>query len=290
VRAAGGYLSHVGVGVILLGILSSSAYDRSAKVTLPLDQPQQVGQKTLTFVGFLKKTSPREKDTMVIEVQEPNGKRYRSYPKLFRNERTGQVMANPHVRTTALEDFYVSPLEYEPGTSAADAQTVSLAQGQAAEVGGYRVKFAGFDLEAGGGNALAQMMEGGGGMVTLGAMVEVTGPDGETHQVLPLYQIDQSRGMVQTPPASVPGGGSVQIAGINATQGQVSLAVLGLPGMTEAAAKPPTLAVDVTEKPLIQLVWFGLYIVLLGGGLAIFNRLRQALRGTPGEAEEPVGA
>jgi cytochrome c-type biogenesis protein CcmF len=280
-RAAGGYLSHVGVGVILLGILSSSGFDRSTKVTLPLDQPTAVGAKTLTFVGFLQKTSPREKDTMVIEVQEPDGDTYRSYPKLFRNERTGQVMANPHVRSSALQDFYVSPLEYEPGESAATGQTVNLAQGESAEVGGYQVRFAGFDLEAGGSNALAQMTSGAGGTVTLGAIVELTGPDGQTQRILPLYQIDQARGMVQTPPASVPGGGFVQLAGINATQGQVSVAVQGLPGMTGTAGKPPTLAVDVTEKPLIQLVWIGLYIILAGGAIAIVNRLRQAMLGAP---------
>ena len=39
---AGGYLAHVGVGIILLGILASSAYDESAKVTLEQGQPTQV--------------------------------------------------------------------------------------------------------------------------------------------------------------------------------------------------------------------------------------------------------
>ena len=281
-RAAGGYLSHVGVGIILIGFITSSAYDRSAKVTLPLDQPTEVGDKTLTFVGFLEKLSPRDKDTMVIEVQEADGDTYRSYPKLFRNERTGQVMANPHVRTSVLQDFYVSPLEYEPGEATAGAQLVSLAQGESAEVGGYQVRFAGFDLGAGGTNALAQMMEGGAGAVTLGAVVDLTGPNGETRRAMPLYQIDQARGVVQTPPASVPGGGMIQLAGINATEGEVRLAVQGLPGMIGVEGRPPTLAVDVTEKPLIQLVWFGLYVILAGGGIAIVNRVRQARKGELG--------
>ena len=33
-KAAGGYLAHVGVGVAFLGFLASSAYDQSTKVTL----------------------------------------------------------------------------------------------------------------------------------------------------------------------------------------------------------------------------------------------------------------
>ena len=40
---AGGYLAHVGVGVILLGILASSAYDESTKVTLEQGEPHEGG-------------------------------------------------------------------------------------------------------------------------------------------------------------------------------------------------------------------------------------------------------
>jgi cytochrome c biogenesis factor len=41
-------------------------------------------------------------------------------------------------------------------------------------------------------------------------------------------------------------------------------------------ANPAQLAVDVTRKPLIKLVWYGLYVVLAGGALATANRLRES--------------
>ncbi|HSL81401.1 MAG TPA: cytochrome c biogenesis protein CcsA, partial [Thermoanaerobaculia bacterium] len=145
-RGAGGYLAHVGVGIILLGFLASTAYDHSTKVTLPLDEPRQVGERTLTFIGFKEKTSPRDKDTMVLEVKRADGSIFYSYPKLFRNERTGQIMDNPSVRSFVLADYYVSPLQYEPGEPAGAPQTVALAQGESADVGGYTVRFTGFDL------------------------------------------------------------------------------------------------------------------------------------------------
>ncbi len=279
-RAAGGYLAHVGVGIILLGFLASSAYDHSTKVTLALDQPREVGGRTLTFIGFQEKTSPRDKDTMVVEVMRPDGSKFYSYPKLFRNERSGQLMANPSVRSFLLADYYVSPLQYEPGEPAGGAQMVALAQGETADVGGYRVRFTGFDLGVDGGNALARMAEGS-GTVTLGVGVELTGPGGDARQALPLYRIDQARGRVQTPPVAVPGGGTVRVAGINATEATVRLALQGLPGMADTTGRPPSLSVDVTEKPLIQLVWIGLWVILMGGGLAIFQRLRQAVQGAP---------
>ncbi|HSL83628.1 MAG TPA: hypothetical protein VLF66_12710, partial [Thermoanaerobaculia bacterium] len=104
---------------------------------------------------------------------------------------------------------------------------------------------------------------------------------GRAVRVLPLYRIDQARGIVQTPPGQVPGGGMVQVAGLSPVEGQVRLAMQGLPGMAGTGGRSPSLSVDVTEKPLIQLVWIGLWVILLGGGLAVFQRLRQALQGAP---------
>jgi cytochrome c biogenesis factor len=38
----------------------------------------------------------------------------------------------------------------------------------------------------------------------------------------------------------------------------------------------PRLSIDVTRKPLIKLVWYGFYVVLIGGLIATFFRLREA--------------
>jgi cytochrome c-type biogenesis protein CcmF len=285
-KAAGGYLSHVGVGIMLLGFIGSGGFDHSTKVSLQLDQPRQVGERTLTFVGFLEKTSPRDKDTLVIDVETADGDTFRSYPRFFRNERSGQLMMNPHVRTTPLADFYVSPLQYDPGEAPGAGKLVELSQGQSLDVGDYTVRFADFDLSAGGGNFMTEMASG--RDVTLGVRLEVTGPEGVSGQAVPLYRILQARGMVETPPTPLPAGGTVRVAGLSPRDGMVRLALEGVPGLS-AEGSPPTLSVDVTEKPLIQLVWFGLYVILAGGGLAIFNRLKQALRPvavSPGPAEE----
>jgi cytochrome c biogenesis factor len=58
------------------------------------------------------------------------------------------------------------------------------------------------------------------------------------------------------------------VAGINATNGAVQLELAGV-------ANPAKLSLDVTRKPLIQLVWGGLYVVLLGGILATVQRFRE---------------
>ena len=276
-KGAGGYLSHVGVGIMLVGFIASSAYDHSTKVTLDLGEPREIADgKTLTFEGFVEKKSALERDQMVVTVQHENGDTYRTYPQLFRNSRTGQIMANPDVRSFPLMDLYVSPLEYDPGKAAGAPVEVELAQGDTSELGGgWQVRFLGFDLAPEGANALAQM-ESGAAQVAIGARAELVAPDGTVTTVEPLYRFDQTTGSVETPPLQVPGGGRMTISGVDANTGAVRLAFLGIPVITSATGEPPSLSIDVTEKPLIQLVWWGLYVILAGGVLSTIQRLKQA--------------
>jgi cytochrome c-type biogenesis protein CcmF len=272
-KAAGGYLSHVGVGIMLLGFLSSSAYDFSSKVTLEQGVPTQVGDMTVTFNRFIDRgVLPAEcgnRECMEVEVTRADGKSYLAYPRMFINQRTRQTMVHPDVKTTLLRDFYISPIEFEPGTPAGGARTVELTAGQEADLGGSTVRFLGFDMDM---VAHAQAQLASGGPVTVGANVEVV-RDGQAHRITPLYQFD-STGQVQTPGQPV-AGGVVYLAGIDATAGAVRLYLEGLtPGAPEVPSK---LSIDVTKKPLIILVWGGLWVVLIGGLLSTFLRLRQAL-------------
>jgi cytochrome c-type biogenesis protein CcmF len=266
-RAAGGYLAHVGVGIILIGILVSSAYDESAKVTLEQGVPTPVEGMTLTFNRFVPRQG-NEKERMEVSVVRADGSRYLSYPRLFLNDRTQQVMAHPHITHLLLQDLYISPIEFDPGERG-DARRLHLRKGEEATVGGVRVRFLGFDLNAEG-NAIQAMQAG--GMVAVGATLEFVRGD-RSSRVVPLYRFTPS-GEVDAQPFPVPGGGQVVLAGIDASAGAVQLEVRGVG--TPAPGLRPKLAVDVTRKPLIKLVWYGLYVVLAGGILATSQRLRDA--------------
>ncbi len=268
--AAGGWLAHVGVGIMLLGFLASSAYDQSAKVTLVQGQPQKVEDMTLTFTRYLPRQG-REKERMEVHVVRADGSEYYAYPKLFVNDRTRQVMANPHVRSYPLQDLYISPIEFDPGRQPGAAEEIQLAQGESFSSGGVELRFAGFDLSAAGGHDPNAILAAG-GTISVGAAVEIT-RDGQTSQVMPIYAFT-GNGQVSAPPVTLPGGGVVRVSGINANDGRVQLDVVGLPG--GSPGEPARLSIDVTKKPLIQLVWYGLYVVLFGGLLSAWKRLRQA--------------
>ncbi len=257
-RAAGGYLAHVGVGIILLGIIASSAYDQSAKITLVQGVPKELDGMTLTFKRFVPRQG-REKEHMEIEVARKGDKPFLVRPKLFVNDRTKQVMANPDIKVSPLQDFYVSPIDFDPGQL-----RLQLAAGEAGRMGDMEVRFTGFDFQVQG-NALAAMAAG--QPMTIGAVLDVT-RNGQTASLKPLYRLNPVTGGVETPPMPLPGGGEIVVAGINPADGAVQLEVVGV-------ANAPKLAVDVTRKPLIQLVWGGLYVVLLGGILATVQRYRE---------------
>jgi cytochrome c-type biogenesis protein CcmF len=257
-RGAGGYLAHVGVGVILLGFIASSGYDQSSKVTLEQGVARQVDGMTLTFTRYLERTA-EEKERMEIKVERAGGSTYFAYPKFFLNDRTRQLMVNPHIRKTPFQDLYISPIEYDPGQS-----MLELARGASGTSDGIGVRFVGFDLQVDG-NALAKMELG--QTMTIGADLEVT-RGGRTGNVKALYRMNPMDGRVETPPAPLPGGGEVALVGINPAAESIQLAL--------GSGQPAKLSIDVTRKPLINLVWYGLYVVLLGGALSTIQRFRQA--------------
>jgi cytochrome c biogenesis factor len=55
----------------------------------------------------------------------------------------------------------------------------------------------------------------------------------------------------------------------------VQLDLLGV-GTLAATGTPARLSLDVTRKPLMRLVWYGLYVMLAGGVIATTQRLRQS--------------
>ncbi len=267
-RLAGGYLAHVGVAVMLFGILASSAYDFSTKATLVQGVTQEVADLKLTFKGFVPGQG-RERDSMAVEVQPAKGEPFTVYPKMFINERTRQLMVNPDIRKSLTQDLYFSPIEYDPGRPPSEILAFELAKGEERQVGEGILRFVDFDLGITG-NALAQMESG--GIVTIGAVLEWV-QDGEAQRVLPLYRFN-SAGQTQSIPRPLPPGGQIAVAGIDASTGAVRLNVGGL-GAGDPGS-PAKLAVDVTRKPLINLVWWGLYLMMGGGLISTIYRMKQA--------------
>jgi cytochrome c-type biogenesis protein CcmF len=216
-RAAGGYLAHVGLGLMLAGIIVSSAYDRSAKVTLPLGQARKALGYTLTFKGVDRPT-PTARQAMLVEVTDPSGHSYIARPHLFRNEKSNQLVANPDVSVHLTHDLYVSPIEFDPGEQPDAANAIQLAKGETTTAGPYTITFDGFDLSGAHGSSAE---------VSIGARLTVKKGGEEVH-VVPMMK--QGPSGLTASSVTLPGasGISARLVGIDASAGRIMLAVDGI--------------------------------------------------------------
>lgn len=266
--STGGYLAHVGVGIMLIGVLASSAYDHSAKVTLPQNEAVRVGDLSITFQRFIPRQG-RIKERMEVLVERDNGFTYLAYPKLFVNDRTRQLMANPDVKKTVFQDFYISPIQYEPAEPMQVDDRMMLGKGESVVVGDTEIRFVDFDMQSHDtGTQLAA-----GRPVEVGARLLVT-RQGQAEEVRTVYRFDRS-GQVDSPPTVLASQGAVAMTGLDPQTGQVQIAFSASGDMSPV---PPRLSVDVTRKPLIILVWYGLYVILAGGLLSTWKRFKQSER------------
>ena len=291
IASVGGYLAHVGVAIMLVGILISGAYERKAQVTLYRGAPTQVGRNTMTFTktvfvtedGSVKKREEldptrladrRAKQAMEVEVVSPRGKVWKAYPKLYQNERTQQLMANPDVRSTALMDLYLSPQAYDPGQPVrVEGTRFPLKSGEEKTVSGVGFKLLGIGMDRSQLNASPPR-------VTLNAKVVVTPPGGKPAEqtakmVMTMKGADDSEtSALDTPIPGTPGMFRIVRAG---GSDAVEIEVLGMnPAGDVKPATSESLSVDITTKPLISLVWGGFYVMMAGGLVALLRRGRDA--------------
>ena len=270
---AGGYLAHVGLGIMLAGIVVSGEYAVSKRLTLPVNQPVTVAGSKLTFLRVIP-GSPTRKQAMEVRVQTPGGKTYYAYPKMYVNTKTNQLMANPAIRNSTLFDFYIAPQSYDPGQAEQVGRDVKLQKGTTTNIDGTGFTFREFSADAAG-------MTEGGKTVTVQSQVTVTPPDGSKHDTTLkfVYHLDGSG--AETEDVEVPGvpGGKMRVVAVSPKDEAVLLRMVGVSKDKSAeyqAATTESLSVDVTRKPMIAFVWGGFYVMMAGGLLAFVKRAREA--------------
>jgi cytochrome c biogenesis factor len=292
IRTMGGYLSHAGASVMIAGILISGVYEERTQVTLPKGEPIQVGRSTMTFIrtvfvsedGAVKEFNQldatrladrRAKQAMEVEVKSPQGKVWKAYPKMYQNEKTRQMMANPDVDSSVMMDLYLSPQSYDPGSPARlEGSVIELKKGETKSLEGVSFKFLDFSADR-------SQVESDTPRVTVTARYLVTtkteSNEVEGRIVMLLGGAGGTQG-IQAEEVAIPGTpGRFRIRKTSASEGISEIEVLGLnPGSDLKPATQESFSVDVTRKPLISLVWTGFYIMMAGGILAMIRRTKDA--------------
>jgi cytochrome c-type biogenesis protein CcmF len=236
-RLAGGPIAHIGLGLLLLAFLTTGWFDRQHKVRLAEGNPTEVLGYTLTFRG-VEKPTPQARDAMVVEVTSPRGRNFVLKPRMWVNQKTNQLIANPDIKAFFTKDLYVAPVEFEPGQDAPASGRMVLAKDQPVSFRDWTLTFRGFDLSRQ--NAVP-------GALTVGVVVRLERPGAEPVELEPsMVSTDEG---VQPVAVDVPGvpGAKLRATGMSVDQGVVRVEVLGLGGgfgRTEVLAKGESLTYE----------------------------------------------
>ena len=249
------YLGHMGVTVLLIGVIASSGYGVSEQVQLPRGEARTVLGYNLNFRGM--KIDTDGKDHAIIAVGSPE-RNFTANAKFYWSEYNQGYMKKPHIERFWNKDVYISPLEMVGGR---DQGGTWFAPGETKQVGEVKYTFQGFLPEPGPD----------GMKLTANMIVDV---GGRTSPVKPTFEVSMSSGKRTSTPAYLPSGGQLSIISGDPSTGR---ALLKLPD-AEVTAASETLAIEISTKPFINLVWLGAIVMLASAFLSVIRRVMDLKR------------
>jgi len=249
------YVGHLGAAVLIIGVIASSNYGVSTQVQLPKGEVRNALGYRLTYERMDR--DGEGKDHAIIAVQGEN-RSFTANTKFYWSDYNQGYMKAPHVEKFMTHDVYISPLEMvgdQPG-----AGGVWFKKGETRQAGNMSFTFEDFEREMG-------------AKVRLVAKVTAN-IGGRTVPLRPVLEVDMATGQQTKTPDYIPGGGQLAIAAVDPNEGgRVSLV---LPGAEHSGGE--VLAVEVSTKPFINLVWLGSVIMLAATFLVVIRRAQDVAR------------
>lgn len=306
-RTVGGFVAHMGAGLVLVGVACLVAFSREQRVSLIMNQPTEALGYKLTYLGMT--SQPFDRDNGLRIRVEKNGRSWETAPRLFLAPWGGKdtPFANPPAilpniwewkSLAALlpwnnpfpwGDLYIAHFK-GPISNDAKHPNAGMTLGNQEERtwGDYKFKFWGADfdeevrhaMQTGGMKAVNKLPE-----IRVRAMVDVT-YKGQKTSLAPAVRMEQMGAYSR--PVPLPGAPGATL--VLDTPGEhnpqfprrVVLYTTGLPDPSEV------LLIDISTKPMIGLVWLGTILYTLGGIVAYRRRAVEADAKDEAEAETPA--
>ena len=267
----GGYLAHVGVGLLFIGVVGTSLYKQTAALQLTQDIPQQVFGRQFIFRGMvIPQADPLKRRAVQIEVIDPRaGRTWIAEAPYYTFEKTGQLVQHPAIESGLWSDLYLAVSDVLPPRQLAPG-LLELRKDTSQEIAGYRLRFVAFELPD------RAAMARGEGRLEVTAVVAVTAPDGTTMIARPGMRFEANM-TPRSETVSLPGGATAQLIGLDADS---QLVRVQLGGIDLTTLNPNDLRarvfVEVSQEPGIKFAWAGFIVGVLGGVLALLRRWREA--------------
>jgi cytochrome c-type biogenesis protein CcmF len=265
----GGYLAHVGIAVLLVGVIGSYVYSSpDERMVIPQGETQRMFGHDFTFWGY--ESRPDGKHGLRLEVDRESQAPFVALPEIFYNSRMQTWVRTPAIKRTLWKDLYIAPEEFKP---ADDPNTATLTRSGEDEIGPFRVRFDAFKIED---HMTADQR------VSVGATLTIT-RENEVQVLTPWLRVSPE-GMISSLPVPMGNGKDLILEQISVNTDQVRVRIAGL----NLPVAPARAVVTVSTKPAIALVWLGTIVMVIGGVLAALRR-RQELLPVPIFREPQIG-
>ncbi len=277
-KMAGGALAHVGVALMILGVIASSGFsnplsgtpradgEERANFVLAPGQTRLVEGYAVTYEG--RTENARGRGVYALRFVDPQGRAFTLRPVAYQGAGE-QWFLHPGVKTFAALDVYaaVTPRAATGiDTDGRQGGELSLARGDSTVIGGGRfgMRFLGFDPQ------VDPSLVPDAAQIAVAAVLRVTNTETQqTRLVRPIYLImeDRTEQFVQTRVKDW--GVTFTFAGMNVDSEQVTLLVEGADVMPE-----DWVVVQAYEKPFIGLLWTGIIVLTLGFAVSVGRRAK----------------
>lgn len=271
----GAYVSHLGIALLIFGVITTANYTEAHHAMLPQDVPTKVGDFTLTYLGSREiDTTFKDRRKMEYLVRiERDGAKAMVAPVLYWSDfnKRQSPFLEPGIRWGLMNDLYVSPKAEPYMDGISEAVTIQRSGTIRVPVDTTRT----LTLE----RFTMPMEEGAAqdGRMQMAAMLVATDAGGRRDTIKALTRITMGENGPGFDPvwASIPGTtigvGLVRIERNNADPSK-SLGDLVFRDVSKDAREVFT--VEFSVKPFISLVWFGVITMVAGFAFSIVRYLR----------------
>ncbi len=263
-KTIGAQISHLGFGLMIIGILSSSAFSTNEKLVLPRGESDSAYGILVKYLGMENDIDfPQNK--LILEITD-NGSVYRADPQLYFSQKLQGVMKKPFVDKHLLYDLYLAPEQIQNSNNSSNA--LILKKNTPTEIDGYSFMFKNYDMAQDEVEGNHEHEHSG---MTVTAHIEIT-KDGNTFHLTPAISMVSHGANSETidKPASF-GENNQFVASIDQILADQDAVSLRIPGLTSKGPQD-RLILDIAKKPIINLVWFGTTLILIGALVVFYRR------------------
>jgi len=264
-----GHIAHFGLGLMFLGIISSSLYDTSQKLILKQGAANKALNSEIKLNNIqIEKHGKGTSVQFLLDIKQQDSN-FPAKPDIYiETQESGrtQRFVHPYIRRGLINDLYISPIDFDIGQEKGSKNHIDLKQSEKIQLYDYELTFTGFEVSG---------MQNGKN-ISVGAHIEVSYKGERRVTLKPVISMDSRHSPKSR--VKLPGTENdyITLTGINASSKTIHLdyEIAQHTAHQKNQSQVPSLLAEISIKPGMTLLWAGTFFMLLGGGIGIVRRMR----------------